>query len=99
MISWFRYDPAKEMAKLRIPALVLHGTTDIQVTVGDAKRLSDVNPAAKLLLIEGMNHVLKTVPNERVKQVSSYSDPTLLVAPDLINAIAQFVIENRRQAG
>lgn len=96
MISWLRYDPAKEITKLRIPLLIVQGTTDIQATLGDAKRLADNNPAAKLLLIDGMNHVLKTVPNEREKQVSSYSDPTLPVAPDLINAIAKFVNENRR---
>lgn len=96
MISWLRYDPAKEITKLRIPLLIVQGTTDIQATLGDAKRLADNNPAAKLLLIDGMNHVLKTVPNEQEKQVSSYSDPTLPVAPDLINAIAKFVNENRR---
>lgn len=96
MISWLRYDPAKEITKLRIPLLIVQGTTDIQATLGDAKRLADNNPAAKLLLIDGMNHVLKTVPNEREKQVSSYSDPTLPVTPDLINAIAKFVNENRR---
>ena len=96
MISWLRYDPAKEITKLRIPLLIVQGTTDIQATLGDAKRLADNNPAAKLLLIDGMNHVLKTVPNEQEKQVSSYSDPTLPVTPDLINAIAKFVNENRR---
>lgn len=91
MISWFRYDPAKEIAKLRIPVLIVQGTTDIQVTLGDSKRLTDANPAAKLLLIEGMNHLLKTVPNERAKQVASYSDPTLTISPDLIGAMGKFV--------
>jgi pimeloyl-ACP methyl ester carboxylesterase len=84
MISWFRYDPAKEVSKLRIPVLIVQGTTDLQTTLGDAKRLADGNPAAKLLLIEGMNHVLKTVGNEREKQVASYSDPKLPVANELV---------------
>lgn len=95
MISWLRYDPAKEISKLRIPLLVVQGTTDIQATLGDAKRLTDGNPTAKLLLIEGMNHVLKTVPNDRDQQVSSYSDPKLPVAPELVSEIGGFVKKNR----
>jgi hypothetical protein len=95
LISWLRYDPLKEMTKLRIPVLIVQGTTDIQATLGDAKRLAVGNPAAKLLLIDGMNHVLKTVPNEKDKQVSSYSVPSLPVAPDLISAISKFVNQTR----
>lgn len=95
MISWFRYDPAKEITKLRIPVLIVQGTTDLQIRAGDAKRLAEGNPAAKLFLIEGMNHVLKTVTNELEKQVASYSDPTLPIDQDLIKAITGFVNENR----
>jgi len=67
----------------------------MQTRLVDAKRLADSNPTAKSQLIEGMNHVLKTVPNDRDKQVSSYSDPTLPVAPELIRAISKFVNEKR----
>ncbi|MFZ0060632.1 MAG: alpha/beta fold hydrolase [Pyrinomonadaceae bacterium] len=95
LISWLRYDPAKEIAKLCIPVLIVQGTTDLQASPEDAKRLVKGNPAAKLLFIEGMNHVLKTVPNEQKSQVSSYGDPTLPVAPDLIGVIVSFAKENR----
>lgn len=95
LISWIRYDPSKEISKLRMPVLIVQGTTDLQVRLSDAKRLADANPAAKSQLIEGMNHVLKTVPNDRDKQVSSYSDPTLPVTPDLLNAISRFVNNKR----
>lgn len=99
MISWLRYDPTKQIAKLRMPILIVQGTTDLQARAADAKGLAAGNPAATLLLIEGMNHVLKAVSNDRDKQVSSYSDPALPVAPDLINAIAKFVNENMRRSG
>ncbi len=104
LISWLRYDPSKEISKLRVPVLIVQGTTDMQVHLTDAKRLAEGNPSAKLLLIDGMNHVFKAVPNEQDKQVSSYSDPTLPVAPDLISAIGRFVNEirdqrNRRHSG
>ena len=54
VISWFHYDPAREIARLKMPVLILQGTTDIQVSVGDAELLAKANPAAKLVLIEGM---------------------------------------------
>lgn len=97
LISWLRYDPVKEIAKLHIPILITQGTTDIQASLADPKALAGANPAATLLIIEGMNHVLKTVPNEMDKQVSSYSDPTLPVATSLISGISSFVIKAKRQ--
>ncbi len=101
MISWLRYDPAKELAKLQIPILIVQGTTDLQVRPEDGQNLAGGNLAAKLLLIDGMNHVLKTVANDRDKQVSSYSDSTLPLAPELVTAISSFVSTNRasRHAG
>jgi len=91
LISWFRYDPAKSIAALTVPVLIVQGTTDLQVSVDDAKRLAAANPKAKLLLIEGMNHVLKEVPPDREKQMASYSDPKLLLAPDFLAGVVEFV--------
>jgi len=93
LISWFRYDPAGEIAKLHIPALIVQGTTDMQTSLRDAKALATANSGATLLLVGGMNHVLKTVPDEQNRQISSYSDPTLPVAPRLIAEISRFVNE------
>jgi uncharacterized protein len=97
LISWLRYDPSKEISKLRMPVLIVQGTTDMQARLTDAKRLADGNPSAKLILIEGMNHVLKTVPNDQEKQVASYSDASLPVTPDLVSGISKFVNEMREQ--
>jgi len=91
LISWFRYDPAKSIAELKIPVLVVQGTTDLQVAVDDAKRLAAANPKAKLLIVEGMNHVLKEVPPDREKQMASYSDPNLRLAPDFLTGVVEFV--------
>jgi pimeloyl-ACP methyl ester carboxylesterase len=91
LISWFRYDPAKSIAALAVPMLIVQGTTDLQVTVDDAKRLAAANSKAKLLLIEGMNHVLKEVPADRDKQIASYSNPDLRLAPEFLVGIVDFV--------
>jgi pimeloyl-ACP methyl ester carboxylesterase len=91
MISWLRYDPTKEIARLSVPVLIVQGTTDVQVNMQDAKSLASANPSAQLLLIEGMNHVLKMVASERDKQVASYSNPSLPVSPGLLSAVSRFV--------
>lgn len=91
MISWLCYDPAKEIAALTTPVLIIQGTTDIQVGVEDGRRLAVAEPKAKLFIVEGMNHVLKQVSKEGEKQAASYSDPSLPVSPALINEISRFV--------
>jgi pimeloyl-ACP methyl ester carboxylesterase len=91
LISWFRYDPAKWIAALTVPVLIVQGTTDLQVGVDDAKRLAAANPKATLLVIEGMNHVLKEVPADREKQIASYSNPDLRLAPEFLAGVVDFV--------
>src|SRR5262245_40558982 len=91
LISQFRYDPAKEIAKLSIPVLIAQGTADIQVPAQDAMLLAQAKPSAGLLMIEGMNHVLKDAPAGQDKQMKSYTDPSLPVAPKLIDGISSFI--------
>lgn len=91
LISWMKHDPARDVAALTVPVLIAQGTTDIQVDTTDARRLAQADPAARLLLIPGMNHVLKMVPADPARQGASYSDPSLPVAPALVDAIASLV--------
>lgn len=91
LISWFKYEPAKEIAKLDIPVLIVQGTTDIQVTIDDARLLNDASKKSKLIIIEGMNHVLKHVPGDVQKQLASYADPSLPVSEELVNALLKFI--------
>jgi hypothetical protein len=92
LISWFRYDPAVEVRAVRPPVLIAQGTTDIQVSVEDARLLAMAKPEATLVVVDGMNHVLKKVPPDLTAQVGSYSDPSLPIAPELVDAIARFVM-------
>jgi len=91
LISWFRYDPAKEIAALKIPVLIIQGTTDVQVSIDDAKRLAAANPKAKLVTIEGMNHILKMVSGDLQTQIPSYGDPKLQLSEKLTPELVQFV--------
>jgi fermentation-respiration switch protein FrsA (DUF1100 family) len=91
VISWLKYDPAQEIAKLTVPVLITQGTHDLQVSVEDAKALARAKPAARLVLVEGMNHVLKETPAEAAQQMSSYGDPSLPDSRKLIAEVVAFV--------
>ncbi len=94
LVSWFRYTPAQEIAKLKMPVLILQGSSDFQVTVDDAKLLGAGNPAAKVSIIDGMNHVLKQVSGTPAEQMKSYSDPALPLAPDFADKLLAFLKTN-----
>jgi len=91
LISWYKYDPAAEIAKLSIPVLIVQGTHDIQVTEADARMLAAADRHAQLLLIPGMNHVLRDAPAERAGNVATYNEPQLPLDPHMVEAVATFL--------
>lgn len=98
LISWFHYDPAAEIAKLRYHVLVVQGTNDIQVSAEDAKKLAAA-PNATLLTLNGMTHVLKVGPPDPAGQIAGvYSDPALPLDPQLVTAVVAYVHDSARSA-
>jgi pimeloyl-ACP methyl ester carboxylesterase len=91
LISWLAVDPQVEIARLTVPVLILQGTLDAQVQVTDAQLLAKAQPKAKLVIIDGMNHLFKNVPPDAASQRNSYSDSNIPVNPTLIADIADFV--------
>ena len=90
LISWFKYEPTKEIAKLQIPILIVQGTNYLQVEDKEAQLLKEAQPKAQLLLIEGMNHVLKKVKTLEENQLS-YLNPDLPISGELVEDIASFI--------
>lgn len=93
MISWFKYDPQKEIAKLTKPVLIVQGTTDIQVNADDATRLHEANQGSKLALIEGMNHILKNAEADKMKNMLTYRQPDLPLNTELAKVISDFILK------
>jgi fermentation-respiration switch protein FrsA (DUF1100 family) len=91
MISWMKYDPVIELGKLKIPVLIIQGTTDIQVSVDDAKLLAAAKPDAKLLLIDNMNHILKESAADFQTNVATYQKPDLPLKEGLARDIIDFI--------
>ncbi|RMW01528.1 hypothetical protein ALP03_00599 [Pseudomonas amygdali pv. tabaci] len=91
LISLFRQDPAAAFAAVHIPALIVQGRNDIQVGVGDALLLQKARPDAELALIDGMNHVLRIVPDDLQQQLLSYRNPTQPLASEVTKRILAFI--------
>jgi pimeloyl-ACP methyl ester carboxylesterase len=92
LISEMSLDPAKLIASYAGPVQIVQGDQDIQVGVVDAQRLKQAAPSAQLVILPGINHVLKAVAdNNRGANLAAYADPSLPLGAGVADAIAGFV--------
>ncbi|KTW00354.1 alpha/beta hydrolase [Sphingomonas sanguinis] len=92
LINAYAKDPAKLAAAVTKPMLIVQGEADLQVTVEDARTLKAGQPRATLVLLPGVNHVLKTVERDsRGANLATYADPNLPIAPGVVTAVADFI--------
>ena len=92
LIDMMTYDPAELAAAFRGPVLIVQGERDLQVSVADARRLAAADAKAKLVLLPGVNHVLKAVaPDDRSANFATYGNPDLPLADGIASAIAAYV--------
>jgi len=88
--SWVSQDPAGELAKLGLPALVLRGTKDIQIGEEDFQALRKANtaPGSESKEIEGLNHLMMPVAGDSTGQ--EYFQPAH-VAPEVVQIVAEWI--------
>jgi len=91
LISWLKYDPAREIAALDMPILIVQGSTDLQASQNDAQLLAEANKKARLALVPNMNHVLKhSALTWKWAQLLDYTSPSPL-EPQLIEQLVPFL--------
>lgn len=95
LISWIGLDPVDLIEGYDGPVMIGLGTTDIQVSLADARALSEARPQAQLVLWNGVNHVLKPAPADRAANIAVYSDPNLPLAPGIVDDVASFILQVR----
>jgi alpha-beta hydrolase superfamily lysophospholipase len=92
LLSLFSYDPARLAASVSKPMLIIRGTSDLQTQEEDSARLAASARHGRLIVLPGVNHVLKAVPvADRQANIASYADPSLPLAPGVVEAIAAFL--------
>ncbi|GAA0656022.1 alpha/beta hydrolase [Brevundimonas lenta] len=95
LISWLPLDPAAAIRGWRGPVFIGQGSTDIQTSVADAEALAAAQPNAKLVIWDGVNHLLKIAPADRTANAATYADPTLPLAPGVVDDVAGFILQAR----
>ncbi|WP_205412187.1 alpha/beta hydrolase [Sphingomonas crusticola] len=96
MISWLAIDPAAELHKAAVPVTIIQGLNDLQVSADDARALASARPTASLLMLDGVNHVLKPAPADPAANFATYADPNLPLDPRIVPAIVDLVKRARR---
>lgn len=92
IISIMRYSPQCEMRKLKVPSLLVQGDRDIQIKVLDARLLNAVGRSSELVVIQGMNHVLKCCESDdRELQMVTYVNPALPINESAVHQIIKFI--------
>jgi len=87
------FDAPAAIRAVRQPVMIVQGETDLQATVADAERVHAARPDARYVLVPEVNHVLKHVADRTlVGQDASYKDPSLAIAPEVVAAIADWIL-------
>ncbi len=89
--SWLKYDPQMEIKKLKMPVLIIQGTTDLQVSVQNAHWLKAADPAATLVIVDQMNHVLKHTGLDTKENMGTYTNPAIPIMTEMVKAMEKFV--------
>jgi pimeloyl-ACP methyl ester carboxylesterase len=98
LISVFRLDPVRQIARLKVPTLIVQGERDLQVGVGDARALAEGDPEARLVLLPKMNHVFKDVEGSSLEDnLATYRDPAKEIDPAFVAAVSDFIHHVKRE--
>ncbi|NJN35034.1 MAG: hypothetical protein HC817_13035 [Saprospiraceae bacterium] len=88
-----RFIPTQEIAKVRVPTLIIQGKTDVTVPFASGVRLSKAKPDAQFYLNETMNHVLKDGDLNLLDTKKVNENPNLPLSTGLVSTIVKFIIK------
>jgi uncharacterized protein len=92
MQSWIKYDPPAEIARVKVPVLIIQGGRDVQVSEADARALKAAHPSADLVVIPAANHLFRAATtSDAMSQRALYTDPTIPIVPELAMTIADWI--------
>jgi pimeloyl-ACP methyl ester carboxylesterase len=89
--SAFTEDPIAPLKLVEAPTLIIAGGRDRQLARLDFIALTAAAPTAKTLWLDDMNHVLVDVVDDG-DDLAAYNQPERALDPDLIEAVAAFIL-------
>jgi uncharacterized protein len=91
LMSWCRYDPPRVLRRMKVPVMIVQGTNDLTVPTDNADKFKKAKSDATMLIIKGMNHILRDAPSDPEQNMATYSKPDLPLKPELVTGIVDFV--------
>lgn len=96
--SWFRYDPTKEIQKLKLPVLLIQGNRDLQIDTAQVLNLKAAKPDAELVFIPEMNHIFRDVPtNDPHDNMATYTEPEMPIDGLFVESVVNFIRKNEKE--
>jgi uncharacterized protein len=94
VISLMTFKAAETFAKVDLPALIVQGGKDMQVTMADGEALKAANPQATLYPAPNASHVLKDVKGDGVEaNMATYADPNMPLASGIVDTVSSFILK------
>lgn len=86
-------DPKNVISDIKsTPILLIHGDKDVQMKLEDATILRSSNENSRLIIIKGMNHVLKDCSGStREEQLQTYINPSIPINDNLVSEVVNFI--------
>jgi len=94
-MDMMRVEPARLIAAVRVPILIIQGTQDMQVKVMDAENLHAAAPSSTLAILDKVGHTLKEVP-DGAPPLTVYMKADVPIAPAVVSAVADCVKQPAR---
>ncbi len=91
LISELTIDPAADLARVRVPTLILTGGRDLQVSDEDARKLATARPDATVARLGEANHIFKAAPADKAGNIALYRDPAAPLHPGVMPALLAFL--------
>jgi hypothetical protein len=92
--SFLRFDPARAVADVDAPLLIVHGELDREVPVAHAGRLADAarggdSDSVSLVVLPGVNHLLQPATTGEVAEYQALTGKG--VSPTVVSAVVTWL--------
>lgn len=91
LMSWCRLVPIRGLKAIKVPILLIQGSTDLVNTEDNVQKLKKAKSDASVLLVKGMNHILKDAPADEEKNAETLDKPDLPLSAALVPGIVDFI--------
>ena len=91
LMSWCRCVPVRGIKKIKVPVLLIQGSTDLQIPVEQAEKLKKAKSDASLVIIKDMNHILKDAPADKEKNAATFNKPDMPLNTEMVTKLVDFI--------